>query len=487
MKYAYDPDVRSSRLVLGACAGLITAVVASAGTAADLARTVPPAAAPAITVERLGPRSFRLVSGARGAYDEIGVLVSERGLVLVDTSIAPSHLERLLAAFERETGRRDVAFVVNTHAHADHCNGNQLFADRPIIAHDHVRERMGPAAEDAALRDPMLLRARTASFEARLARGETTLPSGALISDVIAVERTLAADMASGRYRVTPPNLTFPDRLTLHLGDLTVQLHHFPEGLETDADLVAVVPEEGLAFTGDLFWRGSIRLAMHREADPRQLLSAIDELLQPKLGIRSIVTSHQGVLPRVALELRRDYLADLTARLQTAIDQGLAFDAIRLRLPPSAFPALAASGLDDVTLARQHGANLRLFWARLVGARSAAELLEAALASRGIEGLRSTLADLRAGTEKTAYVEEAELNGLGYRLLGASRVREAVAVFESSVVLLPGSAVLWDSLGEARLAAFDRDGARSAYERSLQLDPGNANAARMLERIASPR
>jgi len=76
-----------------------------------------------------------------------------------------------------------------------------------------------------------------------------------------------------------------------------------------------------------------------------------------------------------------------------------------------------------------------------------------------------------------------ELNALGYRLLAAERLDDAVGVFELYVELYPDDANAHDSLGEGYMMRGDRERAVASYERSLALDPGNRNAVKMLEKL----
>lgn len=79
--------------------------------------------------------------------------------------------------------------------------------------------------------------------------------------------------------------------------------------------------------------------------------------------------------------------------------------------------------------------------------------------------------------------DEWELNGLGYRLLERGRVADAIAILELNVEEYPQAANPWDSLGEAYMIAGDEERAIAHYEKSLELNPANENARRMLERI----
>jgi len=80
-------------------------------------------------------------------------------------------------------------------------------------------------------------------------------------------------------------------------------------------------------------------------------------------------------------------------------------------------------------------------------------------------------------------VQAGELNALGYQMLAAERLDDAVRVFELYVEFFPNDANAYDSLGEAFMVRGDKQKAIKNYERSLELDPGNENAVQMLNRL----
>lgn len=67
------------------------------------------------------------------------------------------------------------------------------------------------------------------------------------------------------------------------------------------------------------------------------------------------------------------------------------------------------------------------------GSSAAAVVLERALEERGIEAARSEFERLRSEEGEGVRLDEEELVDLGYRLLHAGRIAEAVAVLEMAV------------------------------------------------------
>lgn len=82
-----------------------------------------------------------------------------------------------------------------------------------------------------------------------------------------------------------------------------------------------------------------------------------------------------------------------------------------------------------------------------------------------------------------AGIVQTTINAMGYRRLENHDVDAAIVVFELNSETFPDSANTWDSLGEAVMIKGDHEMAIRYYRRSLELDPDNRNAARMIERM----
>jgi tetratricopeptide (TPR) repeat protein len=78
---------------------------------------------------------------------------------------------------------------------------------------------------------------------------------------------------------------------------------------------------------------------------------------------------------------------------------------------------------------------------------------------------------------------EGSLTGFGYEVLGQKDAAGAIAIFELLTEEFPQSSNAWDSLGEACLAAGKKDLALAHYRRSLELDPKNENAKKVISEI----
>jgi len=88
--------------------------------------------------------------------------------------------------------------------------------------------------------------------------------------------------------------------------------------------------------------------------------------------------------------------------------------------------------------------------------------------------------ELKATQNSEYDFREAELNTLGYQLLQMKKVAEAVEIFKLNVEAYPQAANTYDSLGEAYLANGDKELAITNYKKSLELNPQNMGATRVL-------
>lgn len=88
-----------------------------------------------------------------------------------------------------------------------------------------------------------------------------------------------------------------------------------------------------------------------------------------------------------------------------------------------------------------------------------------------------------AAALKPLVRNSAELNSLGYVWLAAGEMENALLAFELNAMLFPANANVYDSLGEIHLKLNNKAAAKSYYTKVLALQPGNANAVKMLAQL----
>lgn len=111
--------------------------------------------------------------------------------------------------------------------------------------------------------------------------------------------------------------------------------------------------------------------------------------------------------------------------------------------------------------------------------KSIISVLYKSLQQSGVTSIASTYNRLKKNSPKKYQFSENKLNNFGYQLLQQKKLIAAVEVMKLNAIEYPESANVHDSLGEAYLANGQKNLALASYEKSLELDPSNANAKQL--------
>jgi glyoxylase-like metal-dependent hydrolase (beta-lactamase superfamily II) len=151
----------------------------------------------------------------------IGALVGRDRVLVIDTRSTLVQARELLDDLRHVSRLPHV--VLNTHAHFDHVLGNAAFRPCEIWGEDGCARFMHDLGSE------------------RRAAVAAEMPE-------------IAADLLASP--VDPPDRTFARETTLDLGDRRVDLRFLGRG-HTDHDVVALVPDAGVVFAGDLVEEGA--------------------------------------------------------------------------------------------------------------------------------------------------------------------------------------------------------------------------------------
>ncbi len=100
------------------------------------------------------------------------------------------------------------------------------------------------------------------------------------------------------------------------------------------------------------------------------------------------------------------------------------------------------------------------------------------------KGATQALKDYREQRTRTGdSTSEGDMNQLGYVLLRLKKLDDAIEVFTQNTEDHPESWNVWDSLAEAYADKGNKDLAIKYYEKSLQLNPDNANGANQIKKL----
>lgn len=219
------------------------------------------------------------VAVAEPAGVNIGLVVGPSGCLVIDTGSSPEQGAEIRRAAERTAGVPVVA-VLATHWHYDHLFGLAAFTDVPSYAHDSVPARLGsPACREAA--------------------------SG------------LGVEVSA----LTGPTQTFSLARVIDVGGRRVEAVHFGRG-HTDGDVVVVVPDAGLIFTGDLL-ESAGPPDFGDDSHLREWPSAVDGILGLVGEDTVLVPGHGPVMDRLAAFSQRAEISGLYGQAEYLVGRGV--------------------------------------------------------------------------------------------------------------------------------------------------------------------
>jgi cyclase len=193
-----------------------------------------------------------------------GFIVGRDGITAIDTCFT----ERRSRAFRdaiRSVSGLPVRTLINTHHHGDHTHGNFVFrGEAMIVGHELCRKEV---------------------IEAGLGT------------------KALFPGVEWGEIEVTPPTVTFDERMTLFVDDVTVELI-FVGPAHTTNDVIVWLPESRVLYTGDVIFNEGTPFALMGSV--AGWLAALERLRG--LGAERLVPGHGKVCGPKVIDDVRDYL-----------------------------------------------------------------------------------------------------------------------------------------------------------------------------------
>jgi cyclase len=150
--------------------------------------------------------------------------INNTGFVVGDSSIVcidACSTERRTRAFResmRTVSPSPISSLINTHHHGDHTYGNSLIGAATIVGHEKCREEV-------------------------LSFG---LPANIGVWEPV----------DWGDIELSPPTITFADRVTLWSADQPVEVNYVGQAAHTSNDCLVWLPEQEVLFCGDLLFNG---------------------------------------------------------------------------------------------------------------------------------------------------------------------------------------------------------------------------------------
>jgi len=228
-----------------------------------------------------------------GGGGNIGVLTTPSGLVVIDAMMANSS-EQIKNAL-RAIGGDNIRYLINTHWHNDHTDGNKALGPGTIIV---AQENVRPLLEKPS---------------AGMGQQSPPMPADAL------------------------PQISFTDRLTLYAGDAVVRLVHYPNS-HTNGDTVVYIDRYKTVHMGDMFFNGTFPfLDIDNGGDIENWVRNLDDVLAGLPVDAKIIPGHGPLSGPADLKAFRDMLADAAATVKERMKAGKNIDEIKAEGLPARF------------------------------------------------------------------------------------------------------------------------------------------------------
>ncbi len=224
-----------------------------------------------------------------GSGGNIGVSAGPDGLLIVDDQFAPlaDKIKAALAALSDS----DVSFVLNTHWHPDHTDGNVVFGrEAPIIAHVNVRRILETGAHV-------------------LGRDVPPAPPEAL------------------------PVVTFGDSLSIYFNGEEIRVIHYPNG-HTDGDAVIFFLGSNVVHMGDHFFPGRFPFVdLGNGGSVQGTADNVAAVLGRVSPDTRIIPGHGSLSNRADLAASRKMLIQVRDRVRKLLEDGLDRDQVVAAAP----------------------------------------------------------------------------------------------------------------------------------------------------------
>ena len=299
--------LRTTRLpILGI---LVAALLSVSGTRATTPQFVD--VAPGV-VAALQPQANRFNDS------NVTILIGSEAVMVVDAPTDEEFVRAVIAEVRKRT-ELPIRYVVNTHWHADHTQGNALyleaFPELTLLGHKSLEEtipgRAQQAHQEQVERYEEMVPKALANLEKGLGLRDQPLDEEQQQAQAAAIEQAQQWLVENKSFQFITPTVRYHERMQIELGGLEVSLLHFKA--HTDGDTVLWLPKQMVLITGDML--DDLPYVGH--GFPSSWLEALDELAG--LEASKTIPGHGPIFDGDAQRAKlRDFVAALIASAEGA-------------------------------------------------------------------------------------------------------------------------------------------------------------------------
>jgi cyclase len=249
------------------------------------------------------------------------IIVGDQNVFLVDAGTTPAAARALLADMKLITDK-PVRWVVNTHFHFDHTDGNSIFGPEvEIIGTEYVRHMI--ADEDVLHIEPF--KTAMANMPIQVDALKKQIADEKDSARRANLESQLAAKQADWEefktLKATPPNVTYSSKMTVFQGAREIQLLFLGRG-HTQGDTIVYLPKERIVCSGDMM---ETQPAYMGNAFFDDWIATLDKLKE--MNFETMLPGH-GVPfhDKALITAYQSYLKDLMTQVAALRKQGVSAD-----------------------------------------------------------------------------------------------------------------------------------------------------------------
>ncbi|RXJ90702.1 MBL fold metallo-hydrolase [Arcobacter sp. CECT 8983] len=223
----------------------------------------------------------------QGQGGNIGVQIGKDGILMIDSQFAP--LTKKIKGAISKLSQKNIKYLVNTHWHYDHTNGNENIGKDgvTIVAHENVKKRL---SEDTFIK---------------------------------AFNKTVPA-----LSKVGLPTITFNDKINFSMNNENIEVI-YQKNAHTDGDSVIFFENANVVHTGDIYFNGFYPfIDESSKGDVDGIIKAVDYILSRIDDKTKVIPGHGKLSNKKELIYYKDTLVELNKRMKKLISEGKTLEEI---------------------------------------------------------------------------------------------------------------------------------------------------------------
>ena len=302
-------------------------------------------------VPTAGPQLFDIEKVAEGVYcalaraqaeinSNAAIFVNSSDVVVVDAHSKPSAAASLIAQIKKEITPHPVRYVVNTHFHWDHIQGNQAYAAAggkiDFIASEPTRQLMSDLAQQRLQASLDEIPKQIDTLRVRAGKS-TSADEKAFCEEQI--RQMLAYQSEMKTFTLELPTIAFGKSHLIK--DEAHELHiEFHGHAHTAGDVVVFCPQKRAVATGDMI-HGF--LPFIRDGFPKTWPKTMDSVAQ--LGFDKICPGHGPVhQTQERLINMRNYIEELTEKVESGKKAGQSIADLQRTITVASLKSMQSNG-----------------------------------------------------------------------------------------------------------------------------------------------